>query len=150
PADSLHRSLRGLRIRGTPGRGRTGPLVPLPARGRHVRLDVHAQGVGRYSGRRLKSAHRRRFLMLRLFLAAALILAPLASPLAGGNQEVEQISQKDGVIRLLNGKDLTGLYTWLKDTQREDPGKVFTVADGLLHISGDGYGYVATDKPYRD
>jgi hypothetical protein len=54
------------------------------------------------------------------------------------------------VIRLFNGRDLTGLSTWLKDTKRDDPRKVFGVTDGLLHISGDGYGYVSTDKAYRD
>ena len=53
-------------------------------------------------------------------------------------------------IRLFNGRDLTGLTTWLKDTQREDPRKVFSVRDGVLHMSGDGMGYVATDKAYRD
>lgn len=56
----------------------------------------------------------------------------------------------EGGIRLFNGKDLTGLTTWLKDTQREDPRKVFSVRDGVLHMSGDGMGYVATDKAYRD
>jgi len=56
----------------------------------------------------------------------------------------------DGVIKLFNGKDLTGLTTWLKDTKREDPRHVFRVTDGMLHISGDGFGYVATDKEYRD
>jgi hypothetical protein len=53
-------------------------------------------------------------------------------------------------VPLFNGKDLTGLTTWLKDTKREDPRHVFRVTDGLLHITGDGYGYVATEKEYRD
>ena len=53
-------------------------------------------------------------------------------------------------IKLFNGKDLTGLTTWLKDTKRDDPRRVFRVADGLLHITGDGHGYVATEKAYRD
>jgi hypothetical protein len=55
-----------------------------------------------------------------------------------------------GVIRLFNGRDLAGLSTWLKDTKRDDPRRVFRVTDGLLHISGDGNGYIATDKEYRD
>jgi hypothetical protein len=42
------------------------------------------------------------------------------------------------------------LTRWLKDGHHEDPRKVFTVHDGLLHISGDGMGYVATEKAYRD
>ena len=53
-------------------------------------------------------------------------------------------------IRLFNGKDLTGLSTWLRDTKRDDPWKVFRVADGVLHISGEGFGYAATAKEYRD
>jgi hypothetical protein len=53
-------------------------------------------------------------------------------------------------IRLFNGKDFTGLTTWLKDTKRADPRKVFTVEDGTIHVSGHGLGYLATDKEYRD
>lgn len=56
----------------------------------------------------------------------------------------------DKTVSLFNGKDLTGLTTWLKDTKREDPRGVFKVEEGILHLSGDGNGYVATDKEYRD
>ena len=52
----------------------------------------------------------------------------------------EAISPKDDVIRLFDGKTLGDCYTWLKDTKREDPRKVFRVDDGMLHISGDGLG----------
>jgi hypothetical protein len=55
------------------------------------------------------------------------------------------------VVTLFNGKDLTGLSTWLRDTKRDDPRQVFRVDDqGVLHITGDGFGYVATEKAYRD
>jgi hypothetical protein len=54
------------------------------------------------------------------------------------------------VVKLFNGKDFTGLTTWLKESRTEDPKKVFQVTDGMLHFSGDGNGYVATDKEYRD
>lgn len=53
-------------------------------------------------------------------------------------------------IVLFNGKDLQGLTTWVKGDGRKDPRGVFSVKDGLLHISGDGNGYVATDNEYRD
>jgi hypothetical protein len=53
-------------------------------------------------------------------------------------------------IKLFNGKDLTGLTTWLKDTKRDDPRKVFSMRDGILHVSGDGFGYVATEKEYKN
>jgi hypothetical protein len=56
----------------------------------------------------------------------------------------------DQLIQLFTGKDLAGLTTWLKDTKHADPRGVFSVKDGVLHLSGDGFGYVATDKEYRD
>ncbi len=55
-----------------------------------------------------------------------------------------------GVIRLFNGKDLSGWTTWLKATGREDPKKVYTVQDGVIRVSGEGLGYLATDKPYKN
>ena len=61
----------------------------------------------------------------------------------------EPIAPKEP-IKLFNGKDLTGLTTWLKDTKRDDSRKVFTVQNGILHLSGDGFGYAATDKEYKD
>jgi len=54
------------------------------------------------------------------------------------------------VVRLFNGRDLTGLYSHLQDTKYEDPRGVFSVVDGQLRISGDGLGYLATKGAYRD
>jgi hypothetical protein len=88
--------------------------------------------------------------MFRLGFGAALLLGALAALPRAEERKAEPVSPKDGVIQLFNGKDLTGLTTWLRDTKREDPRKVFTAHDGLLHISGDGFGYAATDKAYRD
>jgi hypothetical protein len=53
-------------------------------------------------------------------------------------------------ITLLKGNTLDGCYTWLKDDQREDPRGVFRVEDGVLHVSGDGFGSVITKERYRD
>lgn len=54
-------------------------------------------------------------------------------------------------LRLFNGKDLSGFYTWLQDTKRDDPRGVFTVTDaGLLRISGDGFGYLSTRQSFRN
>lgn len=61
----------------------------------------------------------------------------------------EPISPKE-VTPLFNGKNLDGLTTWLKESKRDDPKKVFRVTDGQLHITGDGFGYVATEKAYKD
>src|SRR5947209_6189557 len=88
--------------------------------------------------------------MVRVLLCSPLILAILTGVLPGDEQKPEPIRPKDESIRLFNGRDLTGLHSWLKDTKREDPRKVFSINDGVIHISGDGFGYLATDKPYRD
>lgn len=54
------------------------------------------------------------------------------------------------VTPLFNGRDLSGLSHWLRDTRGEDPRRVFRVTDGMLHITGDGFGYVGTQRAYRD
>lgn len=51
---------------------------------------------------------------------------------------------------LFNGRDLAGFTPWLKDTKAADPRRVFRVTDGVLHVSGDGFGYLATEKAFRD
>lgn len=54
-------------------------------------------------------------------------------------------------IELFNGKNLDGWYTWLMDEKHEDPRQVFTVGDdGLLRISGDGFGGIITNDEYKD
>ncbi len=54
------------------------------------------------------------------------------------------------VVRLFNAKDLTGLYTWLRRSNYEDPLKVFTVVDGMLRITGEDFGYIATREEYSN
>lgn len=53
-------------------------------------------------------------------------------------------------IRLFNGRDLDGWYTFQKRTGRDDPKRVYGVRDGAIRISGEGAGYLATEKAYRD
>ena len=83
----------------------------------------------------------------RLLLVPAFGL--LAAALPAAEQKPGPVAPTEA-IRLFNGKDLAGLYTWLKGAKRADPRKVFRVEGGQLHISGDGFGYVATEKEYRD
>jgi len=83
--------------------------------------------------------------MLRTTLTCLLLLSGTGLALAVD----EPITPKE-VTPLFNGKNLDGLTTWLKASQREDPKKVFRVTDGQLHISGDGFGYIGTTKAYKD
>jgi hypothetical protein len=88
---------------------------------------------------------------LRRSLCVLTLLSLFALPLrAAEPPKSEPISPKDGPIKLFNGKDLAGLTTWLKDAKYEDPRNVFTVENGMLHISGDGYGYARTNQAYKD
>src|SRR5438093_1214053 len=80
---------------------------------------------------------------------AALALGLAAGSLPADDAKTGPVTPRE-VIRLFNGRDLTGLTTWLKDTKRDDPRRVFRVTDGILHITGDGLGYAATAKEYRD
>jgi hypothetical protein len=62
----------------------------------------------------------------------------------------EAIVPTDDVIRLFDGRTLGDCYTWLKDSQREDPRQVFRVTDGMIHVTGDALGGLVTNKRYRD
>ncbi|WP_372718409.1 DUF1080 domain-containing protein [Novipirellula sp.] len=60
------------------------------------------------------------------------------------------VSPTEGPIELFNGRNLEGFYSWMRDTEYADPNKVFTVSDGMIHISGNGYGALITNQSYRD
>ena len=83
--------------------------------------------------------------MHRWFAAAFTVFALVASSALAADP-----IKPGEVISLFNGKDLSGWYTFLQDTKYEDPRQVFTVHDGLLHISGDGLGALTTRSDYRD
>jgi len=53
-------------------------------------------------------------------------------------------------IALFNGTNLAGFTTWLVDTKRDDPRRVFAVTNGMIRISGEGLGYLATERGYRN
>lgn len=92
-----------------------------------------------------------RMTLKMLFPAATLMFVALTAPAAAQEGDVsEPRSPGHEVIRLFNGSDLSNLVTWLSDTKYEDPRNVFSVQDGMLHISGDGGGYIRTKEAYRD
>ncbi|WP_339727240.1 DUF1080 domain-containing protein [uncultured Gimesia sp.] len=84
----------------------------------------------------------------RLLSITCVCLAAVCTVGAEAGDKV--VTPKDGVTHLFNGKNLDGLYVWNRGTAYEDPRKIFTVKDGMLHISGDGYGGLITKKDYRD
>ena len=74
-----------------------------------------------------------------LFLTALLITAGIAN--AGDDK---------GFKPLFNGKDLTGWKMQLRDTDKGDPKSAFTVKVGEIQVPGDPWGYIYTDKSYKN
>ena len=62
----------------------------------------------------------------------------------------EPLAPKSKTVSLFNGRDLSGLYTWLADAKHEDPRHVFTVTNEVLRISGEGLGYLSTRESYAN
>ncbi len=61
------------------------------------------------------------------------------------------VSGKKKTVRLFNGKNLDGWYTFLKTTgKNNDPKKVFTVEKGNIVISGEEYGCITTNEEYEN
>lgn len=92
-----------------------------------------------------------RTLELRVVISAtAVVLA------AGGSAEdkappADEPRVPRESVSLFNGKDFTGLYTWLRESGRGDPENVFTVRDGAIHMKGGEHrGCVVTEHAYKD
>jgi hypothetical protein len=82
-------------------------------------------------------------------LLLLLPLTPLADSTPGTAVRPER------TIRLFDGKSLDGFYTWLVDTHREDPLRVFSVVDQVdgapaIRVSGERWGGLVTREAYRD
>jgi len=58
-------------------------------------------------------------------------------------------TSKSEKIQLFNGVDLSNWVFKLKDPAI-DPAKVFTIKNGVIHISGDPFGYMRTKDIYSD
>jgi hypothetical protein len=67
------------------------------------------------------------------------------------NISIAQTAAKDqsGKIQLFNGKDLGNWTFYLKD-KAVDPATAFTVQNGIIHISGNPFGYMRTKEIYSD
>ncbi len=62
-----------------------------------------------------------------------------------------QNQNKAKTIRLFNGTNLEGWYTFLQNRGRDnDPKRVFTVQDGMIRISGEEWGCITTHTEYEN
>ncbi|WP_158858539.1 neutral/alkaline non-lysosomal ceramidase N-terminal domain-containing protein [Lunatibacter salilacus] len=54
-------------------------------------------------------------------------------------------------VKLFNGRNLDGWYTFLTESgKNHDPKNVFTIKDGIIHISGEEWGCITTDEEFED
>jgi hypothetical protein len=77
---------------------------------------------------------------IRNLLAIATTALLVSSSHAGGDKDFKP---------LFNGKDLSGWKIFLKD-EKADPAKTIIVKDGEIQVSGQPYGYLYTEKTYKN
>jgi len=77
----------------------------------------------------------------------------LATVLAGAGWHALAISgaaeENKGFVPIFNGKDLSGWKTFFKD-EATDPAKTVVVKDGEIQVSGQPFGYLYTDKSFKN
>jgi len=80
----------------------------------------------------------------RYILAAAIAVVLQATLLAADGAGTRT------VVKLFDGKSLEGFDTYLKESGlNNDPKGVFIVSGGVVHVSGEEYGYFVTKKEYE-
>lgn len=85
-----------------------------------------------------------------MMLVTKLILILLCGSFALSAQSQPKVITPKKKIALFNGQNLDGWYTWLRENKYEDPQKVFGVSNGMIRISGEQWGGLATRDAYRD
>ncbi len=89
---------------------------------------------------------------IRLTTLLIITLLTITTAVMAQGKEKKNRKNKTGkseTIQLFNGKDLNNWVFKLKDPA-VDPETVFTVKDGVIHISGDPFGYMRTKDSYSD
>jgi hypothetical protein len=74
---------------------------------------------------------------------------------AGMAASPERAISPDRTLALFDGRDLSRFYSWLVETHREDPDRVFSVVDQVdgapaIRVSGQHWGGLVTRETYRD
>lgn len=89
---------------------------------------------------------------IRLIATVIIVLLTAVGNMAAQSKSKkgkDKKAKKSEIVQLFNGKDLSNWVFYLKD-QSVDATKVFTVKDGVIHITGDPFGYMRTKDNYSD
>jgi hypothetical protein len=84
-----------------------------------------------------------------LGIMVALILAACQSNSQKSGKDEQSEGQETEMIQLFNGNDLSNWSFFLRDPS-VDPAGVFYVEDGVIHITGNPFGYMRTNDSYSD
>jgi len=83
--------------------------------------------------------------VLFLWMAAAAMVPTVVAQMASG------IPPHGKLVRLFNGKDFTGFDILLQSKGlNHDTDKVFQVEKGIIHVSGNDFGGIVTQKEYEN
>lgn len=78
-------------------------------------------------------------------LTLSLLLLPLISATA------QQSADDDGFVSMFNQNDFEGWYTFIPEYgKNNDPDGVFSIEDGLISVTGEHFGYLATEEIYNN
>jgi hypothetical protein len=84
----------------------------------------------------------------RILTAASLLLL---SVFAAMPTRAQKIPPHKPAIVLFNGHDLSNFDTFIRGNGlNSDPDHIFQVEKGVIHISGNGFGYIITRDTYKD
>lgn len=87
------------------------------------------------------------FIFLILTLSFLVVTQTSFTGLSG--PEIRNV--KKSVLKLFNGKNLDGWYTFIKDRGKNvDPKKVFTVSNEMIRISGEEYGCITSNDEFEN
>ena len=84
---------------------------------------------------------------LRIIPTATLLLCTFATV----PTQAQRIPPHKPAIMLFNGHDLSTFDTFIRGKGlNADPDHIFQVEDGIIHISGNGFGYIITHDVYKN
>ncbi len=92
-----------------------------------------------------------RLLLTRSLTVLIVLLIAVSTSAQSKSKKPAKSSKKlkAETVQLFNGKDLSNWVFQLRDAS-VDPAKVFNVQNGVIHISGDPFGYMRTKEAYSD
>ncbi|MEX0648915.1 MAG: DUF1080 domain-containing protein [Balneolaceae bacterium] len=90
-------------------------------------------------------------MLLCIFLTAGIYSLEKNEQVASVDLPPDSVSHDDGFKLLFNGYNFDGWYTFIPDYgKNNDPDEVFNTEDEMLYITGQHFGYLATEDTYSN